>query len=142
MIREMILKAEEGYPFGIDDIFQQVTGSAILTAPFLFTEEVWKVAAAASKWQTLLSVLFTLFLGHSVLYVSKRERDWDLERKVLGVTVRYISLMLVSFGTVAVLLTVTAAEKVFADSIFHMFKVVAMISIFSVIGAATADNLI
>lgn len=142
MIKKMIMKAEEGYPFGVDDFFQQVTGSTILTAPFLFTEEVWKVAAAASDVQALASVLVTLFLGHGILYVSKRERDLDSERKVLGVTLRYISLMLVSFGTVAFLLTITAAENVFADSIYHMMKVVALISIFSVIGAATADNLI
>ncbi|WEL23078.1 DUF2391 family protein [Candidatus Nanohalovita haloferacivicina] len=142
MIKEMILKAEKGYPFGVDDFFQQVTGSAILTAPFLFTEEVWEVAAAASDVQALASVLVTLFLGNGILYVSKLERDWDSERKVFGVTLRYISLMLVSFGTVAFLLTITAAEHVFADSWYHMMKVVALISIFSVIGAATADNLI
>jgi len=142
VIGEIIEKAERGYPFGADDFFQQVTGSAILTAPFLFTEEVWIMAGAASTSQALISVLVTLFLGHGILYVAKRERDWGRERQLLGVTVRYLSLMMVSFGTVMFLLSITAAEEVFADSLLHTLKLVSMISIFSVIGAATADNLI
>lgn len=142
MIEKIIQKAERGYPFGADDFFQQVTGSAILTAPFLFTQEVWTMAAATSTVQALLSVIVTLFLGHGILYVAKRDRDWESERQFLGVTVRYISLMLVSFGTVMFLLSITAAEEVFSDSLMHTFKLLSMISIFSVIGAATADNLI
>lgn len=142
MIRKIIDKAEKGYPFGADDFFQQFTGSTILTAPFLFTEEVWRMAAATSIIQALLSVLLTLFLGHGILYVAKQDRDWDEERQFLGVTVRYLSLMLVSFGTVMFLLSITAAEEVFADSLLHTLKLVSMISIFAVIGAATADNLI
>ncbi|QKQ98556.1 DUF2391 domain-containing protein [Candidatus Nanohaloarchaea archaeon] len=142
MIREILLKAEEGYPFGADDFFQQVTGSAILTAPFLFTQEVWRMAAATSLFQTSLSILVTLFLGHGILYVAKRDRDWDSERQFMGVTVRYISLMTVSFGTVLFLLSITAAEEVFAQNSLHLLKLVSMISVFSVIGAATADNLI
>ena len=142
MIKKLLAKAERGYPFGADDFFQQVTGSAILTAPFLFTEEVWRMASATSTVQATLSVLVTLFLGHGILYVAKRDRDWDKERKLFGVTLRYVSLMAVSFGTVLFLLGITAAEQVFADGLYHMFKLVSMISIFSVIGAATADNLV
>ncbi len=142
MLKELVGKASAGYPFGVDDLVQQIIGSAILTAPFLFTEEVWRLADNASTLQASLLVLSALGLGHGVLYVAYQERDWDNERKIFGVTWRYISLMLVAFGTVGLMLSMTSAAETFNASLLQTFKVISLISVFAVAGAATADSLI
>ncbi|MFB6147812.1 MAG: DUF2391 family protein, partial [Candidatus Nanohaloarchaea archaeon] len=113
MLRKIAGKVSRKYPFGIDDFFQQVLGSVILTAPFLFTEEVWTLAAEMHPVQGLVMAVTSLIVGHGVLYVAHQERDWNTERKVSGLTFRYISLMGVAFGTVTALILVTGAPWVF-----------------------------
>ncbi|WEL19400.1 DUF2391 family protein [Candidatus Nanohalococcus occultus] len=142
MIRELVQEASSKYPFGGDDFFQQIVGSALLSAPFIFTEEVWTIASNTSTQQSLASIAVTLLLGHGILYVAKQDRDFETERKVFGVTLRYISLMAVSFGSVLLVLTLTATAQTFGASTAEILKTVSIISVFSVIGAATADNLI
>ena len=142
MLGKMVEKASARYPFGVDDFVQQVLGSALLTAPFLFTEEVWSLAGNMSPLQSGTVVTFSLLLGHGVLYVASQERDWETERKVFGVTLRYVSLMTVSFGTVILMIGLTSPVETFNASLPQTVKVVALTSIFAVIGAATADNLV
>lgn len=142
MLREITRKASEKYPFGPDDFFQQLIGSAILTAPFLFTEEIWRIAQNTSLTQSIFSVVLTLFLGHGILYIAKHEREFEREREIAGIRLRYISLMTVSFGTILIMLSITATSQTLGNGIMNTFKVVSLTSIFAVIGAATADNLI
>ncbi len=142
MLKELLEKASSKYPFGTDDFVQQVIGGALLTSPFLFTEEVWKIAANTSIFQSLVSVGMALALGHGILYVAHQERDWENERKIAGVTVRYISLMAVSFGTIVLMLAVSGATETFGAGIIQTLQVISLVSIFAVIGAATADSLI
>lgn len=130
------------YPFGGDDLLQQMVGSIILISPFVFTQEVWQIAENMSAYKAGIALLFTFLLGHGVLYTAKQSRDWDKERKILGVTVRYISLMGVAFGTVLVMIFISAARETFDAGLYQTFKVVSIISIFSVIGAAVTDSLI
>ncbi|MFB6242066.1 MAG: DUF2391 domain-containing protein [Candidatus Nanosalina sp.] len=142
MLETLVEKASARYPFGIDDFFQQVLGSAILTAPFLFTEEVWRMADNLSPLKSGILVGSALLLGHGVLYIASQKRDWNEERKIFGVTWRYISLMAVSFGTVGALIWLTAPVETFDATMLQTAKVISMISVFAVIGAATADNLV
>jgi|AntDeeMinimDraft_4_1070355.scaffolds.fasta_scaffold00135_46 uncharacterized membrane protein len=142
MLRDVLKKASNKYPFGPDDFFQQLIGSSILIAPFLFTEEVWIIAQNTTLGSSVLSIAITLLLGHGILYIAKNERDFDKERQIMGISLRYISLMTVSFGTILLLLSITATGQTLGAGPVNAFKVVSMISIFAVIGAATADNLI
>ncbi|MFB6242451.1 MAG: DUF2391 domain-containing protein [Candidatus Nanosalina sp.] len=130
------------YPFGLDDFFQQVLGSIILISPFIFTEEVWRLAANMEPLNTALALVFTFSVGHGVLYRAKNERDWDQERKIFGVTLRYISLMGVAFGTIGFMILVSGAHETFNAGFPQAFNAVSLISIFSVIGAAVTDSLI
>jgi uncharacterized membrane protein len=130
------------YPFGLDDFFQQVLGSIILISPFIFTEEVWRLAENMSSVNTGIALLFTFAIGHGVLYRAKEERDWDRERKILGVTYRYISLMGVAFGTIGFMILISGAHETFNAGFMQVFSATALISIFSVIGAAVTDSLI
>ena len=142
MLGQIIKDASKQYAFGPDDFFQQLIGSSILIAPFLFTEEVWRIAQNTSISHSILSISITLLLGHGILYIAKHEREFEKERHVLGIRLRYISLMTVSFGTILLLLTLTATAQTLGDGPLNAFKVVSFISMFAVIGAATADNLI
>lgn len=142
MLRDVAKKASEKYPFGPDDFFQQLIGSSLLIAPFLFTEEVWRIAQNTSIIHSMFSITVTLVLGHGILYIAENERDFERERHILGVRLRYISLMVVSFGTILLFLSITATEQTLGNGPLNVFKVVSLISIFAVIGAATADNLI
>lgn len=141
MLRKIMLKASRGYPFGPDDFMQQVVGSAILTAPLLFTQEVWQILMQTSTAQSGVSLLIAFFVGEGALYVMRAEEAED-ERQFMGITLRYVSLMGVSFGTVITMMALTSAPSAFNASIFEAGKVISFVSIFAVIGAATADNLI
>jgi uncharacterized membrane protein len=87
-------------------------------------------------------LLITFLLGHGVLYTAKKSRDWEKERQSFGVTWRYISLMTVAFGTIFLMIFITSAGETFSAGLWQSVKVVSIISIFSVIGAATTDSLI
>jgi uncharacterized membrane protein len=135
-------KLSASYPFGGDDLLQQAVGSIILISPFIFTEEVWRIAQNMSGYNATIALLFTFLIGHGVLYTAKRDRDWERERQILGVTWRYISLMTVAFGTVGLMIFISSARETFAAGLWQTFKVISIISIFSVIGAAVTDSLI
>ncbi|MFB6215741.1 MAG: DUF2391 domain-containing protein [Candidatus Aenigmatarchaeota archaeon] len=142
MLRKIARKASEQYPFGPDDFLQQIVGSAILSAPLLVTQEVWQIAQSTSIVQSTLSILATFLLGYGILYVEKHERDFDVERDIAGIKLRYISLMFVTFGTPLFLLTATATAGTLGSGLLNTVKVISFVSTFAVIGAATADNLI
>lgn len=142
MLKKILENASSRYPFGADDFVQQVLGSAILTAPFIFTEEVWRIAANTSIYQNIILVGLAMGLGHAILYVASREGAWEQERKFMGLTLRFISLMTVPVGTIVLMMLLTAAPETFGADLAHTAKVIALVSIFAVIGAATADNLI
>jgi uncharacterized membrane protein len=142
MIRKMLDFASHKYPFGGDDFFQQLMGSMLLSGPFVFTQEIWQLAAGMSGIQAFCMLLLSAALGYGVLYVASQDRDWELERKVFGLTLRYVSLLTVSMISVVMLIGLTSAASTFGASFFGMLKAMTVFSIFSIIGAATADNLI
>jgi len=142
MISKIASKLSNKYPFGADDLLQQIVGSVILISPFIFTEEVWRLAENMDIYRTGIALFATFLTGHGVLYTAKRDRDWDSERKILGVTLRYISLMTVAFGTVFTIIYISGATQTFQATNFQTFKVISITSIFSVIGAAITDSLV
>ncbi|MFB6245687.1 MAG: DUF2391 family protein [Candidatus Nanohaloarchaea archaeon] len=142
MIGKLAAGATERYPFGADDFIQQLIGSAILSSPLLFTEEVWMIAGNTSYIQSAATVGITAMIGHGILYVASGKRDFETERKFLGITYRYISLMTVSFGSILTILALTATAETFNAGAGQTLRVVSLLSFFSMIGAATADDLI
>ncbi|MFB6145339.1 MAG: DUF2391 family protein [Candidatus Nanohaloarchaea archaeon] len=142
MIRKAARKASQKYPFGPDDFLQQVVGGAIISAPLLMTQEVWMTTKGMSFLQSVIAVFTTFLLGYGILYVEKHERDFDTERDIAGIKLRYISLMMVTFGIPFFLLAITSAGQTLGAGLSNILKAVSFLSIFSVIGAATADNLI
>ena len=129
------------------DSAQQVVGGFLLAGPFVVTEEVWVLARSMNSLQGLLTAAVVFLIGYATLYKADTKRDEDEEQNVAGVPVRFISLMLVSFGSVAVLALLFDAPDTFlgdiestAERALVTAKAVSVGSIFSVVGAATADS--
>ena len=137
--------------YGLEDSAQQIVGGFLLAGPFVVTAEVWELAANMSILQGLLAVVIVFLIGYGALYKADDDRDPDREAEVAGIPSRFISLMVVSFGSVAILAFVFAAPETFlgglspagAVSMSRLavtLKAISVGAIFSVVGAATADS--
>ncbi|WP_135362849.1 DUF2391 family protein [Halosimplex halophilum] len=134
--------------YRLADTAQQVVGGFLLAGPFVVTEEVWTLAKQMSWFHTAVTVAIVFAIGYGALYEADDDRDPDREAEVAGVPVRFVSLMAVSFGSVAVLaLTLTAPTTFLTDPDLTTteragitVRAVSVGAIFSVVGAATADS--
>lgn len=137
--------------FAVADTAQQILGGFLLAGPFVVTEEVWTVARTMSVVHVLATVCLVFGIGYGALYKADHDRNPEREADVAGVPTRFISLMLVSFGSVAILAVVFAAPETFLHDglfdghtstqvLFTTAKAVSVGSVFSVVGAATADS--
>ncbi len=129
------------------DIAQQLVGGFLLAGPFVVTEEVWVLASAMNPIQAGVAALIVVLIGYGALYKAD-DRDPDRETEVGGIPLRFVSLMVVSFGSVLLLALVFDAPDTFFTNLgvpreewaFGTAKAVAIGAIFSVVGAATADS--
>lgn len=126
--------------FGVSDVAQQVVGGFLLAGPFVVTEEVWDLAASMSWLQTGITVFMVLAIGYGALYRADRTRDPEAEEDIGGVPLRFISLVVISYAAVFILAYTLAAPETFDASWVTTAKAVSIGSIFSVVGAATADH--
>ncbi len=150
--------------FRLADSAQQIVGGFLLAGPFVVTEEVWVLAGNMHILQALAIVAIVFTIGYAALYKADTTRDLDDEQEVAGVPVRFISLMVVTFGSVTVLALLFGAPETFlADAetscdlaalsgdleraarscelVVTSFKAVCVGAVFSVVGAATADSI-
>lgn len=143
------MKLRRAHPrrFRVADSAQQMVGGFLLAGPFVVTEEVWLLAENMSIVQALLTVAIVFGIGYATLYKADSRRDPDTEQTISGVPIRFISLMIVSFGSVTVLALLFDAPDTFLEGIeangeiaLITFKAVSVGSVFSVVGAATADS--
>lgn len=133
--------------FRLADTAQQVVGGFLLAGPFVVTEEVWVLATEMSIGQAVGAALIVFLIGYGALYKAD-DRDPDRESEVGGVPVRFLSLMVVAFGSVLLLALVFDAPATFftglevprAEWPYNTAKAVSIGAIFAVVGAATADS--
>jgi uncharacterized membrane protein len=131
--------------FKTADIAQQLVGGFLLAGPFVVTEEVWVLAGNMSTLQGILTVFIVFAIGYGALYKAE-DRDPDREAEVVGVPLRFLSLMGISFGSVLILALVFDAPATFladlpmAEQAAVTVRAVSVGAIFSVVGAATADS--
>ena len=134
------------------DTAQQIVGGFVLAGPFVVTEEVWLLASQMEWYHAAATVLMVAVIGYGALYKADDDRDIEREAEVAGIPIRFVSLMVVAFGSVAVLATVFTAPEAFLveggilpnptqlSVALTTLKAVAVGAIFSVVGAATADS--
>lgn len=131
--------------YAVADTAQQVVGGFLLAGPFVVTEEVWILAGNMRWWHAMLTVGIVFAIGYGALYQADANRDPDREADLAGIPVRFVSLMCVSFGSVAVLAFALTAPQTFLDGprtsvALTTVKAISVGAIFSVVGAATADS--
>ncbi|WP_323677458.1 DUF2391 family protein [Halorubellus sp. PRR65] len=141
--------------YAFADTAQQLVGGFLLAGPFVVTEEVWVLASNMTVWHALVTVGIVFGIGYGALYKADDDRDPDREAEVAGIPLRFLSLMLVAFGSVSLLALALSAPSTFlvgADAILGdpdppmldvveaTAKAVTVGAIFSVVGAATADS--
>ncbi|WP_226480705.1 DUF2391 family protein [Natrinema amylolyticum] len=154
--------------FRLADSAQQIVGGFLLAGPFVVTEEVWVLAGSMNLYQAIGTVIVVFGIGYGALYTADTTRDPDDEQEVAGIPLRFISLMIVSFGAVTVLALLLDAPDTFlgdaraacepvrlvrtpgpflettaiaCERVLVTFKAVSVGSVFSVVGAATADSI-
>ena len=132
--------------YNVADSAQQVVGGFLLAGPFVVTEEVWVLATNMTWFHGLFVVGIVFAIGYGALYEADDDRDPDREAEVAGVPVRFVSLMIVSFGSVAILaFAFTAPDQFLADIPAGdrpgaTLRAISVGAIFAVVGAATADS--
>jgi uncharacterized membrane protein len=111
---------------------------------------VWVLAVEMSWLQTAVTILVVLGVGYGTLYKAD-DRDPDREADVSGVPLRYLSLVFVSYLSVIILAIAFDAPDTFLDDAARVpgtrkmalitIRAASVGSVFSVVGAATADSL-
>ncbi|MFD1563199.1 DUF2391 family protein [Haloarchaeobius amylolyticus] len=143
----MRLRPRRPQQFRLADSAQQIVGGFLLAGPFVVTEEVWMLAGNMHILQALVIVTIVFAIGYAALYKADATRDVDDEQEVAGIPVRFISLMIVTFGSVTVLALLFGAPLTFVETestgklAETTFKAVSVGAVFSVVGAATADTI-
>lgn len=126
------------------DSAQQLVGGFLLAGPFVVTEEVWRLAANMTPVHVLGVVILIAAIGYGALYKTGKNRnvrDPEKEVQVVGIPLRFISLMIVSYVSVTTLAFLFTAPETFGVSLLTTGKAISIGAIFSVVGAATADSL-
>jgi uncharacterized membrane protein len=136
--------------YAVADTFQQAVGGFLIAGPFVVTQEVWDLAVNMAWYQAAVTAFLVLIIGYAALYRADDNRDPDREAEVGGVPLRFLSLISVSYLSVLVLALAFDAPGTFLGGQFAgdvrglawvTLKAVSVGSVFSVIGAATADSL-
>lgn len=129
------------------DTAQQIVGGFLLSGPFVVTEEVWLLARNMTIFHSLFLVGAIMSIGYGGLYGADNDRDPKREAAVLGIPVRFISVMLVAFGSVGTLAFAVTAPDLFlrdlqpTEQMVVTFRAISVAAIFSVVGAVTTDSL-
>lgn len=148
-MRRMV-DGRRGRRYAVTDSAQQVVGGFLLAGPFVVTEEVWLLASNMTLAHAGVMVAIVVAIGYGALYKADDDRDPDREVEVGGVPVRFVSLMVVAYGSVVLLAFALTAPSTFANQIggidhgleevLFTTKAVCVGAVFSVVGAATADS--
>ena len=134
--------------FRIADSAQQAVGGFLLAGPFVVTEEVWVLAAGMNGTQGALTAGLVALIGYAALYRADTDRDPEVETEIAGIPARFVSLMVVAFGSVTLLAVLFDAPDTFliqqgvtgTELVGTTAKAVSVGAVFSVVGAATADS--
>jgi uncharacterized membrane protein len=132
--------------FRVRDLAQQAVGGFLLSGAFVVTEEVWVLARHLPILNSVVVVGVVMLIGYIALYRADTAHDAAQEADVGGVPLRFLSLMGVSFGSVALLAFAFNAPDTFLSDVSFVQKAmitaraIAIGAIFSVVGAATADS--
>ena len=131
----------------LEDTAQQIVGGFLLSGPFVVTEEVWVLAQNMTVYHSFFLVCTVMAIGYGGLYGADNDRDPRREAAIVGIPVRFISVIAVAFGSVALLAFSITAPDVFLSDLatperfYVTSRAMSVAAIFSVVGAVTTDSL-
>ena len=99
------------------DTAQQIIGGFLLAGPFVVTQEVWSLARNITPLHSVVLIGAVMTIGYGGLYGADNNRDPRREAAIVGVPVRFISVLLVAFGSVGALAVVLSALAVFLSDL-------------------------
>ena len=140
-------RMQERQKHKLADTAQQIVGGFLLAGPFVVTQEVWMLARNMTVYHSLFLVCAIMAIGYGGLYGADNDRDPSREAVFVGVPVRFISVMIVAFGSVATLAFAITAPDLFlsdlqqTDRLYVTFRAMSVAAVFSVVGAVTTDSL-
>jgi len=129
------------------DTAQQIVGGFLLAGPFVVTQEVWMLAQNMTMFHSLFLVGAIMAIGYGGLYGADNDRNPKTEAAIMGVPVRFISVMIVAFGSVGTLAFAITAPDLFLSELeatprlLVTFRALSVAAVFSVVGAVTTDSL-
>jgi uncharacterized membrane protein len=123
--------------FAFKDIAQQIVGATILSAPFAVTEEVWNLARDLNPINIIFIVSITILFDILLFYYTKYQKFE--EKKFLEFPKRIISLIVVTYVTSAVVLSVFGVIGGKIQDPSWAMRLIVMVGLFANIGAGTAD---
>ncbi|TQQ81821.1 DUF2391 family protein [Halonotius roseus] len=129
------------------DTAQQIVGGFLLAGPFVVTEEVWSLAQNMTPIHSIGLVGAVMAIGYGGLYGADNDRDPQREAAIVGVPVRFISVLIVAFGSVGALAVAVTAPTVFLGDLDPAaragvtLRAISIAAVFSVVGAVTTDSL-
>ncbi|WP_227380981.1 DUF2391 family protein [Haladaptatus halobius] len=136
--------------FQFADVAQQFVGGFLFAGPFVVTDEVWWLASNMSWLHALVAVGIVFAIGYGALYEADDDRDPDHEASIIGLPLRFISLIIIAFSSVLLLAFtfnspatfIPGHNEVVTTSVYVAvtFKAISVSAVFSVVGAATADS--
>ncbi len=132
--------------YKLADTAQQFVGGFLLAGPFVVTQEVWDLARNMTFLHALVTVGMVAAIGYGALYKADDNRDPDREADVGGIPLRFVSLLAVAYGSVAILAFAFTAPETFLPDLGGVHRLAVTLraisvgAIFSVVGAATADS--
>src|SRR6056297_3971829 len=140
-------RMQERQKHKLADTAQQIVGGFLLAGPFVVTQEVWMLARNMTVFHSLFLVGAVMAIGYGGLYGADNDRDPRTEAAVAGIPVRFISVMVVAFGSVGTLAFAITAPDLFLNdlaprtTILVTFRALSVAAVFSVVGAVTTDSL-
>jgi uncharacterized membrane protein len=123
--------------FASKDIAQQIVGATILSAPFSVTEEVWNLANNLDAMHIIALISVTILFDILLFYYAKYQQLE--EKKFILFPKRILSLIIVTYATSAIVLTVFGVIGGHIQDPVWAAKLVVMVGLFANIGASTAD---
>jgi len=123
--------------FAFDDLAQQIVGATILSAPFAVTEEVWNLARNLDSIHIIALISITVLFDILLFYYTRYQKVED--KRILMFPIRIISLIIVTYVTSAVVLSVFGVIGGQIQDPLWAMKLIVMVGLFANIGAGTAD---
>jgi uncharacterized membrane protein len=130
---------EEGEDsLGWDDLVQQLVGAISFALPFILAQETWEIAKGMGPWRLGVLLILTWVFGY--LFLEKSDLQTMKEERILPfLPLRLVTVLLISYTVVLGMTLLFNIYGTWVKDPLSLIKGMALLSVFSVIGAIAVD---